>query len=108
MDRTRFKFTSFAVLALLLFARPVSAGCAVDKDCCGRDSCECLISPDQCRAAVSQFLPAELETVFGLPSFPYVVSVIHRIAFSASSLERPYYFCLTSIKDHPPTGPPLI
>jgi len=108
MSQTRFKFVALVLLILLFFAHPVSAGCAASRDCCGGNNCECLISPDQCNAAVSQPAPFQLETAVGLPATAVILNAVPQTYFSSALIELPNYVYLSSLNNHPPTGPPLI
>jgi hypothetical protein len=108
MGQTRFRVAALALLALLLFSHPVSAGCAADRDCCGGTNCECFISANQCHAAVSQPAPVQLETAVGLPATSIPFSLIPKTYFTGAAVELPRYAYLASFNNHPPTGPPLI
>jgi hypothetical protein len=99
---------ALVLLALLLFAHPVSAGCASHQDCCGGNNCECLISSNQCNASVSQSVPVQAETLASLPGTAIIIRAAAKPVFEAAPEEISHYFYLTSINNHPPTGPPLI
>ncbi len=96
------------LLALFCSACPVSGGCLENNDCCGPDSPVCYSNADHCQAAVSQSTQLDLPDAAGqgtVATFNAVLpatdrSVAPAVIFSAA--------VPVELKDHPPTGPPLV